>query len=150
VGEIADRLSAQIKDAIKAGDRTRLQTLRLLATSVRNREVELRRDLTEEDLVEVATREVKRRKEAAEAYERGGRADRVEQERAEQALLEEFLPEQASEDEVRAAIEEAVTATGASGPRELGKVMGQVMGKLRGRVDGGEVNRLTRERLGAG
>jgi uncharacterized protein len=150
VGEIADRLSAQIKDAIKAGDRTRLQTLRLLATSVRNREVELRRDLTEEDLVEVATREVKRRKEAAEAYERGGRADRAEQERAEQAVLEEFLPEQASEDEVRAAIEEAVTATGASGPGELGKVMGQVMGKLRGRVDGGEVNRLARERLGDG
>jgi uncharacterized protein YqeY len=150
VGEIADRLSAQIKDAIKAGDRTRLQTLRLLATAVRNREVELRRDLTEEDLVEVATREVKRRKEAAEAYERGGRADRVEQERAEQALLEEFLPEQASEDEVRAVIEEAVTATGASGPGDLGKVMGQVMGKLRGRVDGGEVNRLARERLGDG
>ena len=150
MGEIADRLSAQIKDAIKAGDRTRLQTLRLLATAVRNREVELRRDLTEEDLVEVATREVKRRKEAAEAYQRGGRADRAEQERAEQAVLEEFLPEQASEDEVRAAIEEAVTATGASGPSDLGKVMGQVMGKLKGRVDGGEVNRLARERLGAG
>jgi uncharacterized protein len=150
VGEIADRLSAQIKDAIKAGDRVRLQTLRLLATSVRNREVELRRDLTEEDLVEVATREVKRRKEAAEAYERGGRADRAEQERAEQSVLEEFLPEQASEDEVRAAIEEALTATGASGPGDLGKVMGQVMGKLKGRVDGGEVNRLARERLGAG
>jgi uncharacterized protein len=150
VGEIADRLSAQIKDAIKAGDRVRLQTLRLLATSVRNREVELRRDLTEEDLVEVATREVKRRKEAAEAYERGGRADRAEQERAEQSVLEEFLPEQASEDEVRAAIEEALTATGASGPGDLGKVMGQVMGKLKGRVDGGEVNRLARERLRAG
>lgn len=150
MGEIADRLSAQIKDAIKAGDRIRLQTLRLLATSVRNREVELRRDLTEEDLVEVATREVKRRREAAEAYERGGRTDRAEQERAEQAVLEEFLPEQASEDEVRAAIEEAVTATGASGPGDLGQVMGQVMGKLKGRVDGGEVNRLARERLGAG
>jgi uncharacterized protein YqeY len=149
VGEIADRLSAQIKNAIRAGDRTRLQTLRLLATAVRNREVELRRDLTEEDLVEVATREVKRRKEAAEAFERGGRSDRAEQERAEQAVLEEFLPEQASEDEVRAAIEEAVTATGASGPGDLGKVMGQVMGKLKGRVDGGQVNRLARERLAA-
>lgn len=149
MGEIADRLSAQIKNAIRAGDRTRLQTLRLLATAVRNREVELRRDLTEEDLVEVATREVKRRKEAAEAFERGGRSDRAEQERAEQAVLEEFLPEQASEDEVRAAIEEAVTATGASGPGDLGKVMGQVMGKLKGRVDGGQVNRLARERLAA-
>lgn len=148
MGEIADRLSGQIKEAIKAGDRTRLQTLRLLATSVRNREIELGRDLTEEDLVEVATREVKRRKEAAEAYERGGRPDRAEQERAEQAVLDAFLPEQLSEEEVRAAVEEAVAATGASGPEDLGRVMGQVMGRLKGRVDGGEVSRVVRERLG--
>jgi uncharacterized protein len=150
VGDIADRLSAEIKEAIKAGDKVRLRTLRLLATAVRNREVELRRDLTEDDLVEVATREMKRRKEAAEAYEQAGRSDRAEQERAEQAVLQAYLPEQVSEDEVRAAIDEAISATGASGPGDLGKVMGQVMAKLKGRVDGGEVNRLARERLGAG
>jgi uncharacterized protein YqeY len=149
VGEIADRLSAQIREAMKAGDRTRLQTVRLLATAVRNREVELRRDLTEEDLVQVATREVKRRKEAAEAYERGGRTDRAEQERAEQAVLDAYLPEQLSQEEVRSAIEEAVVATGASSPGDLGKVMGRVMGRLKGRADGDEVNRLVRQRLEA-
>jgi uncharacterized protein len=148
VGEIADRLSEEIRQAMKAGDRTRLQTLRLLATSVRNREVELGRDLTEEDLVVVATREVKRRKEAAEAYERGGRPELAEKERAEEAVLEGYLPEQLSEEEIRAAVEEAIAATGASGPGDLGVVMGRVMGRLKGRVDGSEVNRLVRERLG--
>jgi uncharacterized protein YqeY len=148
VGEIADRLSEEIRKAMKAGDRTRLQTLRLLATSVRNREIELGRDLTEGDLVEVATREVKRRKEAAEAYERGGRPELAEKERAEQALLEAYLPEPLSEEEVRAAVEEAIAATGASGLGDLGKVMGRVMGRLKGRVDGSDVNRLVRERLG--
>lgn len=150
VGEIAERLSAQIKEAIKSGDRTRLQTVRLLATSVRNREVELGRDLTEDDLVEVATREMKRRKEAAEAYDRAGRTELAERERAEGAILEAYLPEQLSEEEVRTAIEEAVASTGATGPGDMGKVMAQVMGRFRGRVDGGEVNRLVRERLGVG
>jgi uncharacterized protein YqeY len=148
VGEIADRLSEEIRKAMKAGDRTRLQTLRLLATSVRNREVELGRDLTGEDLVEVATREVKRRKEAAEAFERGARPELAEKERAEEAVLEAYLPEQLSEEEIRTAVEEAIAATGASGPGDLGKVMGRVMGRLKGRVDGSEVNRLVRERLG--
>jgi uncharacterized protein len=150
VGEIADRLSAQIKEALKAGDRTRLATVRLLAAAVKNREVELGRELSEEDLVEVAAREVKRRKEAAEAYQRGGRSELAEKERAEQAILEAYLPEQLSEEEVRAAIEEAITATGAAGPDEVGKVMGHLMGRLKGRVDGSVVNRLARERLAEG
>ncbi len=150
MGEIAGRLSLQIQEALKAGDRTRLDTLRLLATAVRNREVELGRDLSDEDLVEVAAREVKRRKEAAEAYERGGRPELAQKERNEQAVLEAYLPEPLSEEEVRAAVDEAIAATGAAGPDDLGKVMGQVMGRLKGRVDGSEVNRLVRERLGPG
>jgi uncharacterized protein YqeY len=150
VGDIADRLSGEIKEAMKSGDRTRLQTVRLLATAVRNREIELGRDLTEDDLVEVASREVKRRKEAAEAYERGGRPELAKKERAEQALLEAYLPERLSEAEVVAAIDEAIAATGASSAGDLGKVMGHVMGRLRGRVDGAEVSRLARERLASG
>ena len=145
--EVADRLSAQIKEAMKAGDRTRLGTLRMLATSVKNREVELGSALTEDQFLEVVGREVKRRKEAAEAYEGAGRAELAEQERAEQAVLEAYLPEQLSEEEVRAIVEEA--AAGASGPKEAGKVIGQIMGRYRGRIDGGLVSRLVRERLGA-
>jgi uncharacterized protein YqeY len=150
LGEVADRLSAQIKEALKAGDRIRLDTLRLLAASVRNREIELGHDLTEEELVEVATREGKRRKEAAEAYEQAGRTELAEKERQEGAVLEAFLPAQLSAAEVEAAVGEAVAATGASGPKEMGKVIGYVMQHHKGRVDGAEVKRLVQARLGAG
>jgi uncharacterized protein YqeY len=147
VGEVADRLTTQIREALKARDQIRLATLRLLATSVKNREVELGHDLSEEEFTEVVGREVKRRREAAEAYKRAGRAELVEKEHSEQAVLEEYMPAQLSAEEVRALIEEAIATTGADGPGDLGKVMGYVMGKARGRVDGAEVNRRARDRL---
>ncbi|MGH9168748.1 MAG: GatB/YqeY domain-containing protein [Acidimicrobiia bacterium] len=148
MGEVADRLTGQIKEALKAGDRPRLATLRLLAAAVKNREVELRHELTEAELVEVAGREVKRRQEAAEAFEKGGRPELAEKERAEQVILEAYLPEQLSDQELGRAVDEAIAATGASGPNDVGKVMGQVMARHKGRVDGSAVNRLVRERLG--
>lgn len=148
MGKVADTISEQLKESLKAGDRTRLATLRLLASSIKNREVELGHELTEEEFVEVVGREVKRRKEAAEAYRDAGRAELEEQERAEQAILEAYLPEQLSEEELVKVVDEAIAATGASDPKEVGKVMAHVMGKHKGRVDGSTVNRLARERLG--
>ena len=148
MGEVADRLTAQIKEALKAGDRIRLATLRLLAAAVKNREVELGHELTEDELVEVAGREVKRRKEAAEAFDGGGRPELAEKERAEQAILETYLPEQLSDQDLERVIDEAIAATGAAGPGDVGKVMGNVMAAHKGRVDGGAVNRMVRERLG--
>lgn len=148
MGEVADRLTAQIKEALKAGDRIRLATLRLLAAAVKNREVELGHELTEDELVEVAGREVKRRKEAAEAFDGGGRPELAEKERAEQAILETYLPEQLSDQDLERVIDQAIAATGAAGPGDVGKVMGNVMAAHKGRVDGGAVNRMVRERLG--
>jgi uncharacterized protein YqeY len=127
-----------------------LGALRLLHASVKNREVELRRDVEDEEFLEVVAGEVKRRKEAAEAYERGDRQDLLERELREQEVLEGYLPPQLSDEEVAGLIDDAVRATGASGPGDLGKVMGYVMSRAKGRVDGGVVNRLVRERLGAG
>jgi uncharacterized protein YqeY len=150
VAEAKDRLQREIREALKGGQKVRLGALRMLAASVKNREVELGHELSDEELVEVAGREVKRRKEAAEAFEGGGRPELAEKEREEQAVLESYLPAQLSEDEVNALIEEAVATTGASGPGDLGKVMGYVMGKAKGRVEGGTVNRLVRARLDAG
>lgn len=147
MGEVADRLSAEIKAAMKSGDRTRLATMRLLATSVRNREVELGHDLSEEEFLEVVSREAKRRRESIDAFERGDRPELAEKERAEAAVLEAYLPQQLSEEEVRAAIEEAIGATGADAPGEVGKVMAWIMARHRGRVDGSRVNALARERL---
>lgn len=148
MGKVADTISEQLREALKAGDRTRLATLRLLASSIKNREVELGHELTEEEFVDVVGREVKRRKEAAEAYRDAGRAELEQQERAEQAILETYLPKQLSEEELVKVVEEAIAATGASGAKEVGKVMAHVMGKHKGRVDGSTVNRLARERLG--
>ena len=147
MGEIADDLSTRIKESMKSGDRTRLATLRMLSASVKNREVELGHDLSEEEFLEVVGREVKRRKEAAEAYSQAQRPELEERERAEQAILEDYLPEQLSEQELSKVVDEAIEATGAAGPKEVGKVMAHVMLSYKGRVDGSTVNRLARERL---
>lgn len=144
------RLAEEMKDALRSGDKVRLAALRLLHASVKNREVELRREVTDDEFLEVVSREVKRRKEAIEAYEKAAREDLLEIERREQEVLEAYLPEQMSDEEVRALVEEAVSATAAASPGDLGKVMGYVMGKAKGRIDGGKVNSMVRERLGGG
>jgi uncharacterized protein len=148
VADLKARLSGEMKESLKAGEKVRLSALRLLSASVKNREVELRRDVTEEEFLEVVAREVKRRKEAAEAYEQAGREDLLDRERQEQAALETYLPAGLSDQEVEALVEEAIASTGASGPGDLGKVMSHVMAKARGRVDGATVNALVRSQLG--
>ena len=147
MAEAKARLQEEMKEALKSGHKVRLGALRMLAAAVKNREVELGHELSDEELVEVASREVKRRKEAAEAFAGAGRDELVRKEREEQAVLEAYIPAGLSEDEVGALIDEAVEATGASGPGDLGKVMGYVMGRAKGRVDGGKVNSLVRARL---
>jgi uncharacterized protein len=141
------RLASEMRESLKAGQRTRLAALRMLSASVKNREVELRHELSDDELRDVASREVKRRTEAIEAYDAAGREDLARREREEREVLRAYLPEQLSEDEVNALIDEAVAATGASSPQDMGKVMGFVMGRARGRVDGGAVQARVRERL---
>jgi len=144
------RLAAEMREAMKGRQAVRLSALRLLAASVKNREVELRHPLTDQEFVEVAVREVKRRKEAVEAYEAVGREDRASLEREEQGVLEAYLPEALGDKEIDGMIEEAISATGALGPGDLGKVMGQVMAKARGRADGKLVQAKVRDRLTPG
>lgn len=146
---LKDRLAAELKDAMRARDRDRLDALRMLTTSVKNKEVEAGHELSDEELQSVAATEVKRRKEAAEAYDDAGREELAAKERTEQAILEAYLPEQLSEDEVDALVAEAIEATGADGPGDMGKVMGAVMGKAKGKVDGNVVQAKVRDRLGA-
>ena len=148
MNNLKDRLASEIREALKAGQKVRLGALRLLSASVKNREVELRHQLTDEEFVEVAVREMKRRREAVEAYEAAGRPDRADTEREEQRVLEAYVPAAFSDEEVTALIDDAISATGASGLAELGKVMGHVMSRARGRVDGKLVQARVRERLG--
>src|SRR5437764_12310640 len=118
-----------MKDALRAGQKVRLGALRLLAASVKNREVELRRELTDEEFLEVVGREVKRRNEALEAYESAGREDLASKEREEREILQVYLPAQLGAEETDALVDEAIAATGATSLRELGKAMGYVRGK---------------------
>jgi uncharacterized protein YqeY len=141
------RVAEEMKDALRSGQKVRLGALRLLSASVKNREVELRRDLTDEEFLEVVAREVKRRNEALEAYEKAGREDLAAKEHEEREVLQVYLPAQLSAEETEVLVDEAIAATGASSVKELGKVMGYVMGKAKGRVDGGAVQQLARARL---
>jgi uncharacterized protein YqeY len=147
VTALKDRLATEMREAMKARQAVRLSALRLLSASVKNREVELRHPLNDEEFVEVAVREVKRRREAVEAYESAGREDRAERELEEQRVLEAYLPAALTDEELDALIDEAIAATGAAVPGDMGKVMGRVMGKARGRVDGKAVQGKVRARL---
>jgi uncharacterized protein YqeY len=146
---LRDRVQADLTAAMKARDAVRVGALRMLLTALVNREKELRRPLTDEEVREVAAREVKRRTESIEAFEAGGRADLVAKETAEREILAAYAPEPLTEAELDRLIEEAVAEVGASGPGDLGKVMGRVMAVARGRVDGAVVQRKVRARLGA-
>lgn len=144
---LKQRLTDEMKAALKAGEKTRLGALRLLSASVKNREVELRHELSDEELQEVAVREVKRRNEAIEAYESAGREDLAGKEREEREVLTAYVPQQLGAEEVEALIREAIEQTGASSPKEMGKVMGFVMGRAKGRVDGSAVQARVKELL---
>lgn len=141
---LQDRLAAELNAARKAQDKALTLVLGTILSDTKNREIELKRALTDDDVIDVLRKGVKRRRESVEAYEKGGRAELAAQEAAEVVVLERYLPAMASEDDIRDAVR-AVIAAGASG---VGPVMGAVMPKFKGRADGGMINRVVREELG--
>ncbi len=145
---LKDRLREEITTALKAGDKLRVATLRMLSAAVTNREKELLHDLSDDELREMATREMKKRTEAMEAYAQADRPELADKERAEREILAPYAPAQLSVEELDAIIEQAFAATGASGAQDLGKVMGLIMGQVKGRADGAAVQRTVKERLG--
>ena len=144
---LKERVAREMREAMKGREKVRLSALRLLSASIKNREVDVGHGLSDDEVVDVAIREVKRRQEAMDAFERAGRPDRVAQEREEREILQAYLPDRLSDDEVGALIDEAIATTGASGPGDMGKVMGLVMSKAKGRVDGRVVQEWVRSRL---
>lgn len=138
----------QMTAAMKAGDKVRLGALRMLTAAITNREKDERHELSDDEVREVAGREVKRRTESIEAFEAAGRTELAEKERAERQVLQAFAPEQLSEAEIDALVDRAIADTGAASPKEMGKVMGAVMAEAKGKVDGAVVQRRVAERLG--
>jgi uncharacterized protein YqeY len=150
VASLKERLATEMRQALKAGEKVRLSALRMLAAAVKYREVELRHELSDDEVVEVATREIKRRAEAIEAYEKADRPDRAALEREEMGTLQAYVPEGLSDEDVNALIDGAIAATGATAPGDMGKVMKLVMSEAKGRVDGRTVQERVRARLAGG
>jgi len=125
----------------------RLSTIRLLMSEIKNAEILKKDELSDDEITDVIQRQIKRRKEAAEQYKKGGREDLAEKEDKEAGVLANYLPEQLSDDELREIIKGAIQETGATSPKEMGKVMSVVMPKVRGRADGKRVNQLAAEFL---
>ncbi len=144
-----DAIGEEMRAAMKGGERTRVATLKLLMTAIKNAEVEKRGELAEDEAIGVVSREVKRREEAASEFRKGGREDRAATEEEEAAILREWLPEQLSEGEIESLVDQAVTEVGATNPSEMGKVMSVLMPKVKGKADGKLVSDLVKKRLGA-
>lgn len=144
---LRDRVHEEMTAALRAGDKVRLGALRMLSAAIVNREKDVLHELSDDEVREVAAREVKKRTESIEAFEGAGRTELAQKERAEREVLRTYAPEQLGEAEVDALIEEAIAATGATSAKELGKVMGAVMAKAKGKVDGAVVQAKVRARL---
>jgi uncharacterized protein len=143
MSELAERLRADLNAARRDRDKLRTQLLSMTLAEMKNRQIELGRELTEADVTDVVGKAMKRRREAAEQIRAAGRIDLAEKEEQESALLAQYMPAQMSETEARSIIREAI----ASGADNVGAVMSLVMPKLKGRFDGRETNRIVREEL---
>ena len=141
------RLQAEMTSAMRNQDAFRRDTLRMAVAAVRSAEKDARRDLTDDEVVAVLAREVKRRRESVDAYENAGRPELAARERQEAELLGRFLPAPLGPDELRAMVAAAIAETGAGSPRELGRVMGALAPRIRGRADGKTVSGLVAAEL---
>jgi len=135
---------------MRSGDALRRDTLRMAESAIYNAEKRDRRTYSDDEVAAVIAREVKTRRESVEAFTKGGRPDLADKESAEIAILSEFLPQQLSDPELEALVAEAVGATGAAGPKDMGKVMGWLSPKTRGLADGRRVSELVTARLAGG
>jgi hypothetical protein len=144
---IKNRIQDELKVAMKAGEKERVMTLRMILSGVKDLEIATRKDATDPDVVAVLRKGVKTRRDSIEAFRSGGREDLVAKEESEIKVIEAFLPAAASEVEIAAAVEAAIAETGASSPKEMGQVMKVAIEKLAGRAEGGDVSRIARERL---
>lgn len=152
MAELKERIRADLTVAMRARDQVRLRALRMALTAITNEEVagEESRELSDEDVVKVLTREAKKRREAAEAFGSAGRADQAAAERAEGDVLAEYLPAQLGDDELARIVSEVIAETGASGMSAMGQVMKAVTPRVAGRAEGARVAAEVRRRLTSG
>lgn len=144
---LIEQIEADVKKSMLARDAERRDALRLILSSLRSAEKDLQRPLTGDEELQVLQRERKRRQEAAEAFRTAGRDQQADGEEAELAILQEFMPEPISEEELERIVDDAIAETGATNIRDMGRVMADVMPQIAGRADGSAVGQLVREKL---
>lgn len=150
---LRDQIMQAMKDAMKAGDKPRLSTVRLMQSAIKDKDIASRTDgrndgVSDADILEVFTKMVKQRRESAELYEKGGRADLVAQERGEIAVIEEFMPQQLGDAETKAAVEAVVAELGATSIKDMGKVMAALKTQYAGQMDFGKAGGVVKGLLG--
>ncbi len=148
---LKDRIGEDIKSAMKAKDKIRLETVRSIKKVILEKEVALRPkgqdSLTEEQEIEVLSQQAKQRRDSIEQYRNGGREDLAEKEAQELAIIETYLPQQLSDEEINTILDEIITSVGATTAKDLGKVMGVAMKQLKGKADGKKIQGLVKEKL---
>ncbi|MCJ2015812.1 GatB/YqeY domain-containing protein [Methylobacterium sp. J-076] len=150
---IRERFTAEMKEAMKAGDKPRLATVRMIQAALKDKDIEARglgKDpASDEDILSLLQKMIKQRNESAAVYEQGGRPELAETERSEVAIIESFLPKQMDETETKAAVEAAILETGATGPKDMGRVISALKGTFAGRMDFAKASGLVKAALAA-
>lgn len=155
-----DRINESMKEAMKSGEKKRLSTLRLVNAAIKDRDIAARADesgaatgtekISDQDILALLQKMIKQRRDSAETYRQGGREELAESEEAEITIIEEFLPQQMSEEEMREAVQTVVDETGCSGLKDMGKIMGLLKERYTGRMDFGKVSVMVKEALKEG
>ncbi len=136
---LLEQIQNDLKTALKERNELQVSTLRLLLSETHNRQIEKQAELVDEDIVGVLRKEVKKRQESIEAYEKGGRQELADKESKELIILSKYLPQEMSPKELEKIVKEVIVEVGAQGPSDFGKVMGVIMGKVKGKIDGTKV-----------
>jgi uncharacterized protein YqeY len=146
---LEERLVEEMNQALKSNDKLRLSTIRMIRSALKNKEIELRKKLEDEEVVKVIQVMVRKGEESVEQFQAGGRMDLVEKEKKELEILKSFLPQPLSREEILEIIEQSIQETQASSQKDIGKVMKSVIPKIGGKADGKLINQLVKERLSA-
>ncbi|MDP4096990.1 GatB/YqeY domain-containing protein [Paenibacillus sp. P96] len=144
---LSERLNEDMKQAMKSKDKFKLSTIRMVRSTIKNLEIELKRDLDDNELLDILSREIKQRKDALQEFEKAGRDELAESNKAEIEILSQYLPAQLTEEEIKVIVQQTIQETGASSKADMGKVMAALMPKVKGRADGKLVNQAVQQFL---
>ncbi|HHJ06409.1 MAG TPA: GatB/YqeY domain-containing protein [Anaerolineae bacterium] len=144
---LKDPLTNDLKEAMKSGEQVKKETVRALRGAIRNVEIDSRRDLTDEEILDIINKQAKQRRDSIEQYQKANRSDLVEQEQQELAIIEAYLPQQLTDAEIKTRVETAIAELGVSDMKGMGPVMKRLTVELKGRADGKRISQLVRELL---